>query len=116
MAAKSNSRGFTFDGFRVDLTQRLLQRRDDAFNAVRARMAAATGDRVALVRYLEALCSSSALSMPFWPQDPLFRPFAQDAQVGGLLKKLEARRAEWRSIATRASTRVPVPLHETSAR
>lgn len=87
-----------------------------AFNAVRARMAAATGDRAALVRYLEAVCNSNALSMPFWPQDPLFRPFAQDAQVSALLKKLEARRAEWRSIVTRASTRVPVPLHETAAR
>ena len=76
---------------------------------LRARMAAANGDRAALIRHLRALASTQSMEFAFSRHEPMIRPYLEDADVKPLLAKLEARRAEWRRVLPYSSTRVPVP-------
>ena len=79
------------------------------YEARRAQMAAATGDREALVAHLTALANTRSPDYTFVRHEPMIQPYLQDAEVVGLLDKLDARRAEWRRILPKASTHVPVP-------
>jgi TolB-like protein/DNA-binding winged helix-turn-helix (wHTH) protein/Tfp pilus assembly protein PilF len=75
----------------------------------RARMAAATGDREALVAHLTALANTHSPDYTFVRHEPMIQPYLEDARVVALLDKLDARRAEWRRILPKASMRVPIP-------
>lgn len=75
----------------------------------RARMAAATGDRDALVAHLTALANTRSPDYTFVRHEPMIQPYLRDAEVVALLDKLDARRAEWRRLLPKASMRVPVP-------
>ena len=79
------------------------------FEHRRARMAAAMGDREALVAHLTALANTRSPDDTFVRHEPMIQPFLKDAEVVALLDKLDARRAEWRRILPKASTHVPVP-------
>ncbi len=79
------------------------------FEGARARMAAASGDRDALVSHLSALADTNSPEVPFGRREPMIRPYLMDPQVAALLDKLETRRAEWRRILPRASTHIPIP-------
>jgi TolB-like protein/DNA-binding winged helix-turn-helix (wHTH) protein/Flp pilus assembly protein TadD len=79
------------------------------FEARRARMAAAMGDREALVAHLTALANTRSPDYTFVRHEPMIQPYLEDAEVVALLDKLDARRAEWRRILPRASMRVPIP-------
>jgi TolB-like protein/DNA-binding winged helix-turn-helix (wHTH) protein/Flp pilus assembly protein TadD len=79
------------------------------FEIWRARMAAATGDRSALVNHLKALVNTHSPELVFVKHDPMIMPWLRDPEIVALLDELEARRAEWRRVLPRASTRVAVP-------
>lgn len=79
------------------------------FDAALARMAAATGDRDALVAHLGALAQTRSMGFTFVRHEPMIQPYLNDPEVAALLDRLEARRTEWRRILPKASTRVPVP-------
>ena len=79
------------------------------FEDRRARMAAATGDREALVAHLTALVNTRSPDYTFVRHEPMIQPYLKDARVVALLDKLDARRAEWRRILPKASTHVPIP-------
>ena len=79
------------------------------FENRRARMAAATGDREALVAHLTALANTRSPDYTFVRHEPMIQPYLKDARVVALLDKLDARRAEWRRILPKASMRVPIP-------
>jgi TolB-like protein/DNA-binding winged helix-turn-helix (wHTH) protein len=79
------------------------------FEHWRARMAAATGDREALVAHLTALANTRSPDYTFVRHEPMIQAYLKDAEVVALLDKLDARRAEWRRILPKASTHVPVP-------
>jgi hypothetical protein len=79
------------------------------FEARRARMAAAMGDREALVAHLTALANTRSPDYTFVRHEPMIQPYLEDAEVVALLDKLDARRAEWRRILPRASMRVSIP-------
>ena len=79
------------------------------FEHWRARMAAATGDREALVAHLTALANTRSPDYTFVRHEPMIQPYLKDARVVALLDKLDARRAEWRRILPKASMRVPIP-------
>ena len=75
----------------------------------RARMAAATGDRDALIAHLGALVKTRSMDFTFVRHEPMIQPWLKDPEVVALLDKLEERRAEWRRIVPKSSMRVPVP-------
>ena len=79
------------------------------FENWRARMAAATGDREALVAHLTALVNTRSPDYTFVRHEPMIQAYLKDAEVVALLDKLDARRAEWRRILPKASMRVPIP-------
>ena len=79
------------------------------YEARRAQMAAATGDREALVAHLTALANTRSPDYTFVRHEPMIQPYLKDAEVVALLDKLDARRAEWRRVLPKASTHVPVP-------
>jgi tetratricopeptide (TPR) repeat protein len=79
------------------------------FENWRARMAAATGDREALVAHLTALANTRSPDDTFARHEPMIQAYLKDAEVVALLDKLDARRAEWRRILPKASTHVLVP-------
>jgi TolB-like protein/DNA-binding winged helix-turn-helix (wHTH) protein/Flp pilus assembly protein TadD len=74
-----------------------------------ARMAAANGDRDALVRHLKELVDSGSMAFAFVRHEPMIQPYLKDSAVIELLDVLEARRLEWVKILPKASMRVPVP-------
>ena len=74
-----------------------------------ARVAAANGDRQALIKHLTRLANTRAVQITFAPHEPMIQPFAKDAEVNALLATIEARRAEWRRIIPKSSMRVPTP-------
>ena len=78
-------------------------------DGLRARMAAAMGDRGALISHLGALARTKSMLCAFTPHEPMIQAYLQDPQVKKLLDTLEARRAEWRRILPKTSVRVPVP-------
>ncbi|MGQ0836407.1 MAG: winged helix-turn-helix domain-containing protein [Gammaproteobacteria bacterium] len=64
---------------------------------LRARMAAANGERAAVIKHLSALWSTGGM-LPAWiPGEPLFAPHARNPEVKALLAKFETRRAERRA-------------------
>ena len=79
------------------------------YEARRARMAAAMGDREALVAHLTALANTRSPDYTFVRHEPMIQPYLEDARVVALLDKLDARRAEWGRNLPKASTRVPIP-------
>jgi TolB-like protein/DNA-binding winged helix-turn-helix (wHTH) protein len=79
------------------------------FEHRRARMAAATGDREALVAHLTALANTRSPDFTFVRHEPMIQAYLKDAEVVALLDKHDARRAEWGRILPKASTRVPIP-------
>jgi TolB-like protein/DNA-binding winged helix-turn-helix (wHTH) protein len=85
------------------------------FEGWRARMAAATGDRDALVRHLTDLANTKSMVYAFLLNEPMIQPYLQDPQIKPLLATLEARRAEWRRILPKNTTRVPIPSAGTTA-
>ncbi len=79
------------------------------FDGALARMAAATGDRDALVAHLAALAKTRSMQFAFVRHEPMIQPYLKDPEVVALLDVLEERRAEWRRIVPKSSMRVPVP-------
>jgi TolB-like protein/DNA-binding winged helix-turn-helix (wHTH) protein/Flp pilus assembly protein TadD len=78
------------------------------FEHRRAQMAAAMGDREALVAHLTALANTRSPDYTFVRHEPMIQPYLKDADVVALLDKLDERRAEWRRILPKASMRVPI--------
>ena len=78
-------------------------------DGLRARMAAAMGDRSALLTHLRALVKTKSMKFAFSVHEPMIQPYLNDPEIKPLLAALEARRAEWRRILPKASVRVPVP-------
>ena len=74
-----------------------------------ARMAAANGDRDALLERLDALVKSNSMSFAFVRHEPMIQPWLRDPAISARLEQLEARRAEWRRIVPGSSMRVPIP-------
>jgi len=79
------------------------------YEGTRARMAAALGDRAALIANLRALAKTRSLKFAFSPHEPMIRPYLNDPEIKPLLAALEARRAEWRRVLPKSSLQVPVP-------
>jgi len=79
------------------------------FEGALARMAAATGDRDALVVHLGTLAKTRSMQFTFVRHEPMIQPYLKDPEVVALLDKLEERRAEWRRIVPKSSMRVPIP-------
>lgn len=77
--------------------------------SIRARMAAANGDRNALVTQLTAFANTRSEDLLFTPHEPMVQPWLKDREVVALLDRIDARRAEFRRLLPKASTRVPVP-------
>jgi TolB-like protein/Flp pilus assembly protein TadD len=73
-----------------------------------ARMAAANGDRDALVRHLKELVASNSMAFAFVRHEPMIQPYLKDSTVVALLDELDARRQEWVKILPKSSMRVPV--------
>ena len=49
------------------------------------------------------------MGFTFVRHEPMIQPYLKDPEVIALLDKLEERRAEWRRILPKSSTRVPIP-------
>jgi TolB-like protein/DNA-binding winged helix-turn-helix (wHTH) protein len=81
-----------------------------------ARMAAASGDREALVANLRALVKTPRPSCPFVRHEPMIHPYLQDPEVAALLDTLEKRQAAWGRDLPKSSMRVAVPGFTTPAR
>ena len=77
-------------------------------DGVQARMAAAIGDRRALVQHLQVLVETKSMAFAFARHEPMIQPYLQDPEVKALLDTLDARRAEWRRILPKSSMRVPI--------
>jgi TolB-like protein len=77
-------------------------------DGLRVRMAAAVGDRDALVRHLTSLADSPSMSFAFVRHEPMIQPYLQDREILGLLDRLDVRRAEWQKILPKNSTRAPI--------
>jgi TolB-like protein/DNA-binding winged helix-turn-helix (wHTH) protein/Flp pilus assembly protein TadD len=80
-----------------------------SLEGLRARMAAAVGDRSRLISHLDALARTRSMVFAFSPHEPMIQPYLADPEVTALLGTLEARRAEWRKVLPKASMRVPIP-------
>ena len=59
-------------------------------DAALARMAAATGDRDALVAHLGALAKTKSMGFTFVRHEPMIQPWHKDPEVIALLDKLDA--------------------------
>ncbi len=77
-------------------------------DGVQARMAAAIGDRRALVQHLQVLVKTKSMAFAFARHEPMIQPYLQDPEVKALLDTLDAHRAEWRRILPKSSMRVPI--------
>jgi tetratricopeptide (TPR) repeat protein len=75
---------------------------------IRARMAAAIGNRDALVAQLTAFANTRSEELVFTRHEPMIQPWLTDREVVALLDRIDARRAEFRRLLPKASTRVPV--------
>jgi TolB-like protein/DNA-binding winged helix-turn-helix (wHTH) protein len=73
-----------------------------------ARMAAANGDRDAVVKHLNELVDSGSMAFAFVRHEPMIQPYLKDSTVVALLDELDARRQEWVKILPKSSMRVPV--------
>ena len=73
------------------------------------RMAAALGDRGALISHLDALAKTKSMAFAFSRHEPMIQPYLADPDVSRLLDKLEQRRVEWRKVLPKNSMRVPIP-------
>jgi len=78
-------------------------------DGIQARMAAASGDRRALVHHLEVLLSTKSMAFAFARHEPMIQPYLQDPEVKSLLDQLETHRVEWRKILPKSTMRVPIP-------
>jgi hypothetical protein len=85
-----------------------------AADGLRVRMAAAIGDRSAMISHLSTLANSQSMSFAFSRHEPMIQPYLSDAKIIALLDRLEARRAKWRELLPKTSLRVPLP-NSTSA-
>jgi hypothetical protein len=72
-------------------------------------MAAALGDRGALISRLDALAKTKSMAFAFSRHEPMIQPYLTDPDVSRLLDKLEQRRVEWRKVLPKNSMRVPIP-------
>lgn len=79
------------------------------YDGLLARMAAAVGDREALVKHLAALANTRAVQFDFSMHEPMIQPWVHDPAVRHSLDAIETRRAEWRGMLPKASLRVQVP-------
>jgi hypothetical protein len=79
------------------------------FVSLRASMAAATGNRDALITQLTALANIPSPDLAFTRHEPMIQPWLKDREVVALLARIEARRAEWRRVVPKSSMRIPVP-------
>jgi TolB-like protein/DNA-binding winged helix-turn-helix (wHTH) protein/Tfp pilus assembly protein PilF len=86
------------------------------FESTRARMAAAMGNRDALITQLTALANLPSPDLAFTRQEPMIQPWLKDREVVALLARIEARRAEWRRVVPKSSMRVPVPESRRASR
>ena len=77
-------------------------------DAIPAQVAAANGDRPALIYHLTRLANTKGVQTTFAPHEPMIQPFRADPEISALLARIEARRAEWRRILPKASMRVPI--------
>lgn len=77
--------------------------------ALKARLAAATENRDALLSNLRVLAERKSMAFVFSRHEPMIQPYLADPQVKLLLARLEERRAEWRKVLPKSSMRVPVP-------
>lgn len=73
------------------------------------RMAAALGDRGALISRLEALAKTKSMAFTFSRYEPMIQPYLADPDVSRLLDRLDERRVEWRKVLPRNTMRVPIP-------
>ena len=78
-------------------------------DGLQARMAAAIGDRRALVQHLRVLVETKSMAFAFARHEPMIQPYLQEPEVKSLLDRLDAHRAEWRRILPKSSMRVPIP-------
>jgi TolB-like protein/Tfp pilus assembly protein PilF len=83
-------------------------------DAIPAQVAAANGDRPALIYHLTRLANSKGVQATFAPHEPMIQPFRADPEVSSLLARIEARRAKWRQVLNKTSMRVPIPAAPTS--
>ena len=61
----------------------------------RAYLAAANNDRDDIVRQLTALYDTGGLVAAYYAREPMVQPHRADPRVAELMKKFDARRAEW---------------------
>ena len=78
-------------------------------DGLQARMAAAMGNREALMLHLQAIDQTHSMMFAFVRHEPMIQPWLADREVVTLLDRIDARRAEWRRILPASSTRVPIP-------
>ena len=62
-----------------------------------------------LVRQLTALTNFRSPDLRFTGHEPMIQPWLKDGEVGALLERFEAHRAEFRRVLPQSSTHVPVP-------
>ncbi len=79
------------------------------WNAIHARMAAATGDLTELKRQLAVMAASPSMRYAFSRREPMMVPYLSDPEVDGLLKRVEARISEWRKLSPMSSVKVQIP-------
>jgi TolB-like protein/DNA-binding winged helix-turn-helix (wHTH) protein len=79
------------------------------YDAVLARLAAATGDRAGLLRHLRRLDESRSMHPTFVRHEPMIKPWLDDREVLEMLERIDARRAAWRRGLPLAPTKVPIP-------
>jgi len=78
-------------------------------DGARVRMAAAAGDRNALVENLRALARTSSVEFTFAPHEPMIQPFLDDREVRELLNLLNRRHAQFAAALPLSSTRISIP-------
>lgn len=80
-----------------------------AYDGLKARMAAAVGDRKGLLTHLRVLEQTRSMDFAFVRHEPMIQEYLPDPEIRKLLDTLEARSAEWRKIIPKSSMRVPIP-------
>jgi tetratricopeptide (TPR) repeat protein len=86
-----------------------------AYDGIGARVAAAVGNRTALLGHLENMARTHAMDLTFVRAEPMLQPFLGDHEVMRLLDRLDGYRADWRKIIPKSSMRVAVPARATSS-
>jgi TolB-like protein/DNA-binding winged helix-turn-helix (wHTH) protein/tetratricopeptide (TPR) repeat protein len=82
-------------------------------DGLKARVAAAAGDRDALVKHLLTVDRTPSMDFTFVRHEPMIQPYLKDPEILRLLESIEARHAEWRRIIPKSSMRVPIPAAAT---